>query len=259
MTDLRALLDVAVEAAHAGGAVTLDYFRSDRLGVEFKGDGSPVTLADKGSEKAIRAVFGAKTPHIDVLGEEEGLTGGDAELRWVVDPIDGTISFTRGIPLYGVLIGLRRADDDHGLAGVLHLPALGETYVAARGLGAWCGEARLTLAPEPPAGRTGPMISTGDPAWYADAGVMDDFARVAGISPYFRGYADCFGHALALRGAVDVHIDPGLSPWDLGPADVLFEEAGGAIHMRPSVQGGGIDAVMGRRNLVASVVTALGW
>ncbi len=259
VAELGELMGLAVEAAEAGGKVTLAHFRSDRLGVDIKGDGSPVTIADRGSERAIRALLGDRTPGFDILGEEEGLDGGDAPLRWVVDPIDGTVSFTRGIPCYGVLVGLRETATDRGLVGVIHLPALGETYAAARGLGAHCGDRRVTLEAGLPEGRPGPILSAGDPAQFTDGGVGDDYARLTGFSRYFRGYADCFGHALALRGALDAHVDPGLSAWDLGPTDVLFEEAGGACFTRPSAKKGSFDAVMGRRDVVADVVARLGW
>ncbi len=257
--ELGELLGLAIDAAEAGGKVTLAHFRSNRLGVDIKGDGSPVTIADRGSERAIRALLGERTPGIDILGEEEGLDGGDSPLRWVVDPIDGTVSFTRGIPCYGVLVGLRETATDRGLVGVIHLPALGETYAAARGLGAHCGDLRLSLEPGVPAGRPGPILSAGDPAQFTAGGVPDDYARLSGFSGYFRGYADCFGQALALRGAIDAHVDPGLSPWDLGPTDVLFEEAGGAYHCRPSAKAGSFDAVVGRKDVVADVVGRLGW
>ncbi len=257
--ELQDLLTLAIEAAHAGGEVTLAHFRSDRLGVDIKGDGSPVTVADRGSECAIRALLSERTPGIDILGEEEGLDGGDSALRWVVDPIDGTVSFTRGIPCYGVLIGLRETATDRGLVGVIHLPALGETYSAARGAGAFCGEERLTLSAGVPEGRPGPVLSAGDPNQFTDGGVPDDYARLTSFSRYFRGYADCFGHALALRGAVDAHVDPGLSAWDLGPTDVLFDEAGGGLFCRPSAKEGSFDAVMGRREVVDDVVQRLGW
>jgi fructose-1,6-bisphosphatase/inositol monophosphatase family enzyme len=257
--ELGELLGLAVTAAEAGGKVTLAHFRSPRLGIDLKDDGSPVTIADRGSERAIRALLGDRTPGIDILGEEEGLDGGNASLRWVVDPIDGTVSFTRGIPLYGVLIGLRETATNRGLVGVLHLPALGETYSAAIGLGAHLGGRRLQLDADVPEGRPGPVLSAGDPNQFNDAGIPDDYAKVSGFSRYFRGYTDCFGHALALRGAVDAHADPGLSAWDLGPIDVLFGEAGGGYFCRPSISGGGFDAVVGRTNVVADVVRRLGW
>ena len=257
--ELKDLVAVAVAAAQAGGAVTLAHFRTARLGIDTKSDGSPVTIADRGSERAIRALLGARSPGIYILGEEEGLDGGESPLRWVVDPIDGTVSFTRGIPLYGVLIGLREAATDRGLVGVIHLPALRETYSGAIGLGAYLGENRIHLDPDPPQGRPGPLLSAGDPNQFNTAGVPGDFAKASAISRYFRGYADCFGHALALRGAVDAHVDPGLSPWDLGPTDVLFAEAGGGFFTRPSVSGQGFDAVVGRTNTVADVVSRLGW
>src|SRR5262249_12452478 len=127
-------LQFAVDLARRAGRVTLEYFQTD-LKVEAKSDHSPVTVADRAAEKLMREVIEASFPDDAVLGEEFGETRSGAAGRWILDPIDGTRSFARGVPLYGVLI----AYEDHGASrlGVLHFPALGETVYAARGQGCW--------------------------------------------------------------------------------------------------------------------------
>ena len=116
------LVDDAVAIARAAGATTLPWFRSADLVVDRKGDGTPVTVADRGAEAHVRAALAEGYPDDGIVGEEEGVTRGTSGRRWYVDPIDGTKAFTRGVPLYSTLLAV---EDEHGLAvGVIHLPAL---------------------------------------------------------------------------------------------------------------------------------------
>ena len=126
-------LAFAIELAEDAGASTLAWFQSATLAVEHKGDGSPVTAADLAAEARVRERLAATHPGDGIIGEEDDDVEGSTGRRWVVDPIDGTKAFTKGVPLYATLIALI---DDHGPAvGVIHLPALGETIAAGRGLG----------------------------------------------------------------------------------------------------------------------------
>ena len=133
--ELATLLTFAHQIAWEAGKITLRYFQSD-LAVERKADQSPVTVADRESEAFLRAAIGARYPDHAILGEEEGLSGRvDATYRWILDPIDGTKSFVRGVPLYGVMVGLLREEEP--LVGVVNIPALNEIVYAARGQGCW--------------------------------------------------------------------------------------------------------------------------
>ena len=266
---LAVALEAAIEAAHEGGREAMARFRAADLDVQHKEDGSPVTDADLAAERAVREALGRRFPAISVLGEEEGLDHrSDSPLQWVVDPIDGTISFSRGIPLFGTLLALRDTVADRSLLGVIHMPALGETYAGARGLGTFCNGVRLALRPGPSAGTPElgedradiPQIvlAAGDPAQFRLAACNGAYTRLA-QSPLLRGYTDCFGHAMVLRSAVDVMVDPHLSPWDLAASEVLLEEAGGAVFKRPSLDEGKVDAVLGRPDLVQHVSELLGW
>ncbi len=256
--------DVAVAAARAAAdGPILSLFRSPALHVESKGDASPVSEADRAAELLIRERLTTAFPGIPVFGEEFGDGGhagaADARLRWVVDPIDGTISFVRGVPLFGTIVGLEDTRTGRTLAGVLHLPALGETYAAAAGLGCLCDGDPVRL-PDAPPGRGPTLVAAGDRAWFAECGLDDDYAKLSAAHPFLRGYTDCFGHAMVLRGAASVMVDPGLSSWDVVATKVLVPEAGGRVWTRASGAGAGkVDLVIGSAGAVGDVLELLGW
>ena len=136
-TTLRQFLDFAMEAAWQAGQLTLAHFQTG-VAVDWKEDRTPVTVADQGAEKLLRELISRRFPDHAVMGEEFGETDKDSTHKWILDPIDGTQSFIRGIPLYGVLIGLEI--DGEAVVGVSHFPALGEMVSAARGEGCrWNG------------------------------------------------------------------------------------------------------------------------
>lgn len=216
------ILEAAREFAFAAGEVTLRYF-GGLVDAESKGDGTPVTLADREAEQLIRERVAARFPDHGVLGEEFPPVNEDARVRWILDPIDGTRSFMRGVPLYGVLIGVEI--EGTPVVGVAHFPALGEMVSAGLGVGCyWNGEpctvsgvARLEDA----------LVTTTDveriltlpqgPGWR-------ELQRGCGFS---RTWGDCYGHVLVATGRAEVHVDPLLSSWDAGPLLTILEEAGG--------------------------------
>jgi histidinol-phosphatase len=259
MIDLRAALDVALEAARAAAVPILAHFRTPNLSADYKGDGSPVTIADQKAERAIREVLEARTPFFDILGEEEGFIDNGRRYRWIVDPIDGTISFSRGVPLFGTLIGLEDRDTGEHVLGVIHLPAIGETYSGGKGLGAWCGSERLSI-PDRGIGEaySSALVGGGDPLWFAEAARENSHDLVSKL-PLFRGCSDCFAHAMVLRGAFGANVDPGLAHWDLAATAALIPEAGGVVHSVPSSMDGKIDAIFGAPTLVEHLKDLLGW
>jgi myo-inositol-1(or 4)-monophosphatase len=174
-----------------------------------------------------------------------------------VDPIDGTVSFVRGIPLFGTIIALEDTLTGDTLVGVIHLPCLGETYAAAVGLGCTCNGAPVRISDDSGAGPT--VVIAGDRAWFEEAGVADAHDKLSASTPFFRGYADCFGHAMVLRGAVSVMIDPGLATWDLAASRILVPEAGGRLWTRPSKLDDKIDAILGSPAAVDAMLETLGW
>jgi histidinol phosphatase-like enzyme (inositol monophosphatase family) len=219
---LRKLLDVAIDAAHSAGAIVNRHFR-DGVAADAKSDGTPVTVADRESERELRRVIAKAFPSHAILGEEEGETAGDADYRWIVDPIDGTKTFVAGVPLFGVLVGLEVRGDP--VVGVIHLPALGETIAAARGEGCtrdgWPCHVSTT-----PRIEDALVVTTSSRACRR---ASPGYAALAEHAKNERGWGDCYGYALVASGRADVTIDTGIRPWDLCAVMPIVEEAGGRM------------------------------
>jgi myo-inositol-1(or 4)-monophosphatase len=217
-------LQVAVQAVEAAGRLTLDYFRTD-LAVERKADASPVTIADRRAEELLRATLASAFPQDGILGEEFGTLEGRSGRRWIIDPIDGTQSFIRGVPLYGVLLGLE--DQGRCVVGAAGFPALGETYWAASGGGAFCNHARIAVSPVTTLAEATLLTSDAKPEHYDEH--LAGFERLLHRTARQRGWGDCYGYALVARGAAEVMVDPKLNPWDIAALIPIVEEAGGAF------------------------------
>lgn len=255
---LKQLLQTAVDAALAAAAGIQKYFGSQQLGLQRKRDGSPVTLADQEAESVIRAHLTAKATigPLDILGEEQGLSGEGTRWRWTVDPIDGTRSFIRGIPLYGTMIALQDMQDERPVLGVIHLPALGITYAAAKGRGVTRNGKALPRLPESVAIEDA-IIGVGDVAQFVAASRSEDYSRLSALHGYVRGYTDCFGHGLVISGALGAMMDPALNPWDILPTQALIEEAGGMVLLRRSEVPGKMDSLFGNCALVQHLAREL--
>lgn len=221
-------LQAAIELARAAGQSTLAAFRSN-LDITTKADGSPVTIADRNAEKLIREQLAARFPDDAVLGEEFGRTPGISGYEWILDPIDGTVSFIRGVPLYGTLIAVLH--HNRPVAGVIHLPALDETVHAARGHGCW-----HTVAARDPirchasttARLADALVTLTDPTLFNThrPGAFDALSRAC---KSIRGWSDCYAHLLVATGRADAAVEPVVSIWDVAPMAVIMEEAGGAF------------------------------
>jgi histidinol phosphatase-like enzyme (inositol monophosphatase family) len=216
----------AAEAA-ADRARTEILPRFRRVAAERKADGSPVTEADLAAERAIREALRTATPEIAIVGEEYGREGAAGGLAWLVDPIDGTIAFSRGIPLYGTLLALMDGDDP--LVGLIDLPSLGERYVGWKGGG--CRRNGEPVRVSTQADLQSALVSHGDPFCFELAGERPAFERMARELPLLRGYTDAFGHAMVISGAVDAMVDLHLNPWDAAATRILVCEAGGACRI----------------------------
>ena len=249
-TRLERLLALSIRAAQAPTGLLLEYFTDRALCVERKGDGSPVSIADREAETMIRAMLQDDpiAADFDVLGEEFGQHASRTRYRWLIDPIDGTRSFVNRIPLFGTIVALEDRDAGQALIGVIHLPMLNRTYSAARGLGCFCHGAAVSVSRD--AALETSIIATGDIAQFISAGCEDMFRQLAGACPYLRTYTDCFGHTLVIDGAISAMIDPALNPWDAVATQVLVQEAGGLIVTRPSREENKIDVLFGVPQLV---------
>ncbi|MFN2382796.1 MAG: inositol monophosphatase family protein [Gemmatimonadota bacterium] len=226
--ELAALREFAVSAARAAGRITLDHFGTS-LTVEKKADGSPVTIADRAAEEYLRQRLAAACPGDGIIGEEFGASDGASGRRWTVDPIDGTIAFARGVPLYGVLLGL--LDGDDAVLGVIHLPAWGETVAAARGVGCqwWRGAdvARGGAARVSATSALGDALVCCTDFTRLPRGAGPGFGALAAAAGRLRTWGDCWGHALVATGRADAMIDPKMAIWDSAPLQPIVEEAGG--------------------------------
>jgi histidinol phosphatase-like enzyme (inositol monophosphatase family) len=225
--EVRELLDFAVGLAHAAGDHTLRWF-GRQVDHAAKGDGSPVTIADRETEALLRERIAARFPDHAVLGEEFGETNPGARVRWILDPIDGTRAFMRAVPLYGVLVAAEV--DGEPAVGVAHFPALRETVAAGSGLGCtWNGEpcrvSPVTRLSEALVLTTDPKVLVGDIGWAA----LQERAGTV------RGWSDCYGHALVATGRAEVMLDPIMNPWDSGPFLPILTEAGGRFTDRAGV------------------------
>ena len=217
---LRDLLDVAIEAARAGGRSTLRYFNAGTA-VEWKQDGSPLTQADRDSERAIRETIERAFPSHGILGEEEGETTGSAPYRWIVDPLDGTRTFVRGVPLYGTLVGLEVRGEPS--VGVVYLPALDELVAAARGLGCtWNGKPCRVSATER---LEDALVAVTDERTARRRSAA--YLRLAEATALQRTWADCYAYVLVATGRAEVALDPIMNVWDCAALLPIVEEAGG--------------------------------
>jgi histidinol phosphatase-like enzyme (inositol monophosphatase family) len=244
---VAARLAVALAATRLAAAETLHWFGSATLAVERKADASPVTQADRAAEAILKRELLAVFPSDAFLGEETGATPGDSGYEWIVDPIDGTKSFVRGVPLYATLVGCRRAG--RGVLGVIAIPALDELAYAAVGGGAWHVRGGATPTPARVASRAtlaAALVCSSD---------FVDFGRWAGGSEAGRGarerldraaelvrtWGDGYGYLLVATGRADVMIDPRLNPWDAAAVEVVVTEAGGRFsdwHGRDRIDSG---------------------
>lgn len=214
-----ALMDEAVELARRAGELTLRWFRSPDLVVDRKTDRTPVTAADVAAERWLRGELAGRHPDDAVVGEEEAPTAGTSGRRWVIDPVDGTKAFTHGVPLYCTLLAV---DDEHGPAvGVIHLPALGETVYAGRGLGCFADGVPARVSDRD--GLEGAYLTaSGFEHW--DEPVLLG-AKRSGMR--LRTWGDGYGYALVATGRVEAMCDPVTALWDVAPMLVVIPEAGG--------------------------------
>jgi histidinol-phosphatase len=215
-------LALAHELADRADAITMTRFRAADLHVDTKPDQSPVTDADRAVEEMVRERVAAARPAHAVLGEEQGASG-DADWRWIVDPIDGTKNFARGVPVWGTLLSLQHRGEE--TCAVISAPALGRRWWAARGEGARCnGEPIRVSTVDTLAGAT---LSCTDVRDFARHGWADGFQRLAGACRVVRGFGDFWSHMLVAEGAVDCGIEPIVNEWDVSALRLIVHEAGG--------------------------------
>jgi histidinol-phosphatase len=256
-------LSLALGLADVADAVTMPRFRARDLLVETKTDLTPVTEADRAAEQALRDALRARRPGDGVLGEEGGEAagsavggGGEVRRRWVLDPIDGTKSYARGIPVWATLVALEH--DGVPVVGVVSAPALGARWWAARGMGAFRdGEAirvsRVTSLDDA-------HLSYDSVAAFDAAGMTEQFLALVRRCRRSRAFGDFWSHVLVADGSIDVAIEVGgLAAWDVAAPMVVVQEAGGRLtDVTGTVRTDGGTAVATNGLLHDAVLDALG-
>jgi histidinol-phosphatase len=220
--------------------ITLPRFRARDLVVESKPDLTPVTDVDRAAEKALRARIETERPGDGVIGEEYGEATGRDGRRWVLDPIDGTKSFVRGIPVWATLIALER--DGAMVVGVVSAPALGRRWWAARDEGAFADGERIRVSRV--ARIEDALLTYTSLTAFDDYGLGEQFRLLAARCWAARGFSDYWAHVLVAEGSADIAVEPVMNLWDYAPLQVIAEEAGGRftdLEGNPRVDGG--DAV----------------
>ncbi len=220
--DVGKHLDFAVEAAWKAGRLTLPHFQTG-VRTEYKEDETEVTVADREAESLLRREIEAKYPGHDIVGEEFGDKETGASQRWILDPIDGTQAFARGVPLYAVLVGLEIEGDVK--AGAAYFPALDEMIHAADGLGCFWNGRRTRVSEVSSLDRA--IVCFTQTANFEKGGRSKEWAGIQTAAHSCRGWSDAYGHALVATGRAELMLDPLLNPWDCAPFLPILREAGG--------------------------------
>jgi histidinol-phosphatase len=244
MTTPTSLLEAVSAVARIAGDVAHEFYGTGAH-VESKTDGSPVTVADRQAEQAARHWIEARYPEDGILGEEFGAIRPGAKRRWLLDPVDGTRTFIRHVPLWGTLIAV--AEGERVLAGAAYFPALGELVAAERGMGCWWNGTRCAVSPC--ADLTRAAVVTTDARFAVHPERREQWMKLSRNSELCRTWGDCYGYLLIATGRAEVMADDVLSPWDAAPVSVIVEEAGGVFTDwagRPTAFGGGAIATNGR-------------
>ena len=220
---LQTYLDFITETVYLAGRATLGYFQAD-VHAEIKPDSSPVTVADRISERLIRQRIENKYPNHSIVGEEFGITEiQGTSHRWFIDPIDGTKSFVQGVPLYAVLLGLEI--EGQVKAGAAYFPALDEMLAAATGLGCWWNGRPARVSTISDLGQA--VVTFTDCGNFARRGWQKAWERLQRAVRIRAGWGDAYGYCLVATGRADIMLDPAMEVWDCGPFPPILQESGG--------------------------------
>ena len=220
----RTRYELAVEAARKAGDLARGFYETT-FDVEKKADNSPVTIADKQAEQLIRQMVTQHFPDDGFLGEEFGDQPGGSGFRWVIDPIDGTRSFVRHIPIWATLIGLEYRGEQIG--GIAYVPVFDQMYRALRGDGAYVNDRRIQVSTEDQLSES--LMCYSSIRWFQSAGREKTFLELVSKTQRQRGFGDFYGFVLVAEGAADLMLEHGVHEWDVSALKAIVEEAGGTF------------------------------
>jgi histidinol-phosphatase len=221
-------LALAHALADLADAITLDRYQSQDLVITTKPDNTPVTDADRAVETAIREALGTHRSSDGLVGEEFGSDKGSSGRYWVIDPIDGTKNFMRGVPTWATLIALVQVDaagNEEVVVGIASAPALARRWAAAKGHGATVNKKKISVSKV--SALSDASISYSDFVGWGDR--LEPFQKMLADAWRTRGIGDFWSHMLVAEGAVDVAIEPSLAVWDMAALDIIVREAGGTF------------------------------
>jgi histidinol-phosphatase len=224
----RTRYELAVETAQQAGKIGMKYFpdvdsAAFASKVEWKEDHSPVTLADREAEQLLRTTLQKAFPNDGFLGEEYGDRPGSSGFRWIIDPIDGTRSFVRGVPIWATLVGIEYKGE--AIGGVVFVPPFGHVYRALRGDGAYRGDRRIRVSDVSKLNEAQMFYSS--LSWFTKAGREQQFLELSKRTQRQRGFGDFYGFVLVAQGSGELMVEHGVHIWDVAAIKPLVEEAGG--------------------------------
>jgi len=220
--------NTALLAAEKGAAVLLKYYNSGMLNVEYKGEIDPVTQADKNSQKEIIKAIKSVFPQHGILAEEDGINERDKEYCWIIDPLDGTVNFVHGLPIFCVSIGLKFKDEI--ISGVIYSPIIKEVFVAEKNKGAWLNGKKVKVSKTKDIIRA--LAVTGFPYYFRknSARVTKNFKNIISeIQGMRRLGSAALDMAYVACGRFDFFWEEGLKPWDIAAGILMVKESGGKI------------------------------
>jgi histidinol phosphatase-like enzyme (inositol monophosphatase family) len=221
---MTSIMEGVAEVAQIAGANASRYYKKP-LDAELKQDGSPVTIADRTSEQLARDWIQRRFPSDGILGEEFGVIRPDAPRRWIIDPIDGTKSFVRGVPFWGSMVAVVEGEDV--IAGAVSFPALDEMLVAAPGEGCWWNGSRCSVSKVDDLSLA--TVLTSSAAFKRDPVKARGWETLANSAAVSRTWGDCVGYLLVATGRAEVMVDPIVAAWDIAAVLPAIVEAGGVF------------------------------
>jgi len=207
-------LQLALELADAADQITMRWFRASTLDVRTKADHTPVSAADEETERMIRASLQRERPGDGITGEEFGVSG-ESSRRWIVDPIDATKNYVRGIPVFATLIALE--ENGRITVGVVSSPAMAKRWWASAGEGAFSNGDAIHVS----------RVDSIAEAYLSSYALTEPFLTLARHSRRACAFSDFWAHMLVAEGGLDIAVEPQLAPWDMAPLQIIVEEAGG--------------------------------
>lgn len=247
-------LALAVRLADAADDVTKAHFRSSELRVETKPDLTPVTEADLAAESAMLEILAAERPDDAILSEEAGESG-ESSRRWILDPIDGTKQFLRGLPSWATLIALREGDDT--VVGLVSAPALGRRWWAVKGEGAFTDAGERIAVSQISSLNDAMLMHAELSAWQDVPCGPEGLEALASRCWQSRGYGDFWIHCLVAEGSAEIAVEPGPSLWDLAAPALIVEEAGGSFSAIDGTAGPGNGSALSSNGLLHDQVVEL--